>query len=137
VPPGLFTPSAFVPPFGSSFVPTVNALSALSTYAPIPLNVALNQYLPPDGFAQRITLWHHPNAKVAPLGGRTITNSGKEFKGRGAFTLSTTVFTRGRFHSGKTLRWTHSDLHGHTPGRVIPANAVRQQFTDAGNHLKG
>jgi hypothetical protein len=137
VPPGLFVPPDFVPPFGSSFVPTVTALSALSSYAPIPLNVALNQYLPPDGFAQRIYLWHHPGANVnPPLGGRTITNSGKPNKGRGVFTLSTTVFTRGRFHAGKTLKWTHSDLHGHTPGRVIPANAVRQQYTDAGSHLK-
>ena len=63
--PGAFVPTTFIPPFGTSFVPTVTALSALN-YAPIPLKVALQQYLPPNGFIQRIYAYNHPGKKLPP-----------------------------------------------------------------------
>ena len=135
LPPGLFIPSSFIPPFGSSFVPTTAALSTLN-YAPIPLNVALNQYMPPDGFRQRINVWHHPKSKVnPPLGGRTVHSSGNLNKPFGVWTLGSKVFTRGRFHAGSTNAWTHPDLHGHKQGRVVPVQLSRQRYTDKGSSL--
>jgi hypothetical protein len=136
IPPGVFKPPTFIPPFGTSFVPKISDLSALN-YAPLPLNVALNQYLPPNGFRQRLYLWEHPGSKVyPPLGGRTMNNSGRTYKPLGVWTLGSRVFTRGRFHAGNSIAWTHSDLHGHTPGRVVPEQLVRERFTSKGNHLK-
>ena len=49
--PGTFHPTNFISPLGTSFVPTVSALSAFN-YAPIPLRVALQQYSAPG--------WIHP-----------------------------------------------------------------------------
>jgi hypothetical protein len=106
-------------------------------YAPIPLNVALNQYLPPNGFRQRFAAYRHPGAKTnPPLGGRSQHSSGEEWSGRGVWTLGSKVFTRGRFHLGKSYSWTHSDLHGHTPGRVVPEQLVRQRYTSQSKHFK-
>jgi hypothetical protein len=136
IPPGVFVSPTFNPPFGTSPVPRISDLSAFN-YAPIPLRVALEQYLPPNGFRQRLTAWQYPRMHVTPpLGGRTKTNSGQTYTSRGAWTLGSKVFTRGRFHPGKSYSWTHSDLHGSTPGRVVPEQAVRQRYTSKGNHLK-
>ena len=63
--PGTFHPTNFIPPLGTSFVPTVSALSAFN-YAPIPLSVALQQYLPPDGFIQRDYAYNHPGKTLPP-----------------------------------------------------------------------
>ena len=107
--PGLFTPTTFIPPFGSSFVPTVTNLSALN-YAPIPLSVALKQYQVPQGFFQR-------QYALQPSGGqasRSARGHGNQNRSRnnnsgsGLWTLGRKVFTRGRFHPGKSLQWTHS-----------------------------
>jgi len=134
-PPGLFTPTTFTPPFGTNFVPTTSSFSAMN-YAPIPLRVALDQYLPPNGFRQRINAWQHPRNKVwPPLGGRTKTNSGQPYDGSGVWTLGSKVFTRGRFHPGSSYSWTHSDTQGRTPGRVVPTQLARQRYTSRGNHL--
>lgn len=133
VPPGVYVSPTYNPPFGTSFVPKTSDLSALN-YAPIPLRVALNQYLPPDGFRQRFYLWQHPGAKVA-AGAKGLTNSGMATKRSGVMTLGSKVFTRGRFHAGSSYSWTHSDAHGNTPGRIVPVQSLRQRYTSAGNPL--
>ncbi|ODT98249.1 MAG: hypothetical protein ABS79_06235, partial [Planctomycetes bacterium SCN 63-9] len=61
---GFIAPGNFVSPFGANqYVPTVSSLSEFN-YAPIPIKIALQQYHPQPGFAQRIYAYHHPNAKV-------------------------------------------------------------------------
>ncbi len=126
--PGTFVPTNFVPVFGSSFVPTVSALSAFN-YAPIPLKVALQQYLPPDGFLQRNYAYAHPGKKLPPtLQSRTQNASYKEFASNGSSTLGWKVFTRGRFHPGNTYQFTHR-------GRVVPTSAVHVRYTSRGNPL--
>jgi hypothetical protein len=127
--PGTFFPTTYIPPLGTSFVPTVAALSALSTYAPIPLNVALQQYLPPDGFIQRDFAYAHPGKSLPPtLSQRGQNYSKKEYGSSGVHTLGSKVFDRGRFHPGKTYSWTHT-------GKVVPAQDKRETYSSAGNWL--
>jgi hypothetical protein len=134
--PGLFTPTTFIPPFGSSFVPTVTNLSALN-YAPIPLSVALKQYLPPQGFSQRQFLYNNPGAHLstyAPNGNQNRSRNNNS--GSGIWTLGRKVFTRGRFHPGKSLQWTHSqEINGTRVKRYVPVQSHIQRFTDAGSTL--
>jgi hypothetical protein len=132
----LFTPTTFIPPFGTNFVPSVTTLSEMN-YAPIPLSVALQQYMIPPGFSQRVYDYNHPGAKLsAPLVGRG-QNLGKEDKSDGVWTLSRQVYRRGRFHPGKTYQWTHAvDLNGVKVRRVVPISAHTQRYTDRGDALK-
>ncbi len=126
--PGTFPPTNFISPLGTSFVPTVSALSAFN-YAPIPLSVALQQYLPPDGFIQRDYAYTHPGKKLPPtLEERGQTQSRKTYGSSGVWTLGSKVFTRGRFHPGKTYQFTHK-------GRVVPAQLSREKYTSEGNPL--
>ena len=127
--PGTFHPTNFISPLGTSFVPTVSALSAFSGYAPIPLSVALQQYKPPDGFSQRIYEYNHPGKPLPPtLEERGQTQSRHLYGSSGVWTLGSKVFTRGRFHPGKTYQFTHE-------GRVVPASAKRERYTSEGNPL--
>ena len=131
--PGTFHPTTFIPPLGTSFVPTVSAFSAFN-YAPIPLKVALQQYLPPDGFLQRQYEYAHPGKKLPPtLENRGQTHSIKTYGASGVWTLGSKVFTRGRFHPGKTYEWTHKS-HG-TQERVVPTQLSRERYTSKGNPL--
>jgi hypothetical protein len=134
--PGTFHPTTFIAPFGTSFTPTVSALSAFTGYAPIPLSVALQQYLPPDGFIQRILAYAHPGQPLPPtLQNRGQTHSFKTFGSQGVWTLGSKVFTRGRFHPGKTYEWSHESLHNNYLGRVVPASSLREKYTSKGNPL--
>lgn len=130
--PGLFTPPTLVNPLGTSFVPTVTSLSTFN-YAPIPLSVAMQQYLPPNGFRQRIYAYQHPGKKVYPsLIGRTRTNSGNSTTSSGRWTLGTKVFTRGAIQQGKTYQWTHKNVLNGTIARVVPAQLSRERYTSKG-----
>ena len=124
--PGLFTPTTFVPPFGSSFVPSVTTLSTFN-YAPIPLNVALQQYDVPDGFKQRFYAYYHPGSSIVNRGqNRSRNNNG----GSGRWTLGRKVFTRGRFHQDSSYQWTHTVNEGtHTTRRVVPVQLHIQRYT--------
>jgi hypothetical protein len=131
--PGTFVPTNYIPPY--MFVPTDSALSALN-YAPIPLKVALQQYLPPDGFIQRDYAYNHPGKKLPPtLEERGQTQSRKTYGSSGVWTLGSKVFTRGRFHPGKTYQWTHTSPHNGTQERVVPAQLSREKYTSEGNPL--
>jgi hypothetical protein len=134
--PGTFHPTTFIAPFGTNFVPTVSALSAYTGYAPIPLRVALQQYLPPNGFIQRIFAFEHPGQPLPPtLQNRGQTHSFKTHGSQGVWTLGSKVFTRGRFHPGKTYEWNHQSLHNSYLGRVVPASSLREKYTSEGNPL--
>ncbi|HMF37275.1 MAG TPA: hypothetical protein VKF17_11570 [Isosphaeraceae bacterium] len=133
--PGTFVPTTYIPPLGTSFVPTVTALSALN-YAPIPLKVALQQYLPPDGFIQRIYEYNHPGKPLPPnLQQRGQNHSKHTYGSSGVWTLGSKVFTRGRIHPGKTYQWTHTSPHNGTQERVVPAQLSREKYTSEGNPL--
>ena len=96
----------YVSPFGANqYAPSLSALSAL-TYQPIPLSVALAEYLPGPGFRTRLYAFNHPNRKIQ-------ANRGQN-KGRasGINTLSSKVFTRGAFHAQRTYTWTHKTGEG-------------------------
>ena len=106
----------------------MSALSAFN-YAPIPLRVALQQYLPPDGFIQRDYAYNHPGKPLPPtLSQRGQNHSIKTYGSSGVWTLGSKVFTRGRFHPGKTYQFTHK-------GRVVPASLSREKYTSEGNPL--
>lgn len=124
--PGLFIPTSNISPLGSSFVPTVASLSTLN-YAPIPLNVALQQFEVPDGFKQRFYAYYHPGSSLVNRG---QTRSRKDFGSSGRWTLGRRVFTRGRFHEGSSYQWTHKVNEGtHTTRRVVPVQAHIQRYT--------
>src|SRR5262249_45918163 len=62
--PGAVTDTVLNTQFGNNqFTPSLAQLSAYN-YQPIPLPVALNQYLPPEGFRQRIYAYNHPGKKL-------------------------------------------------------------------------
>ena len=116
IPPGVFVPATYNSQFGGSLVPTISALSQYN-YAPIPLSVAMSQYLPQGGFRQRLQAYHGQKIQ-----GRQ-TNSGRSNAGKGVWTLGSSVFNRGRFSTKSTNTWTH-------PGRVVPIQSKVQVYNN-------
>ncbi len=109
VPCGPNLQTVLIPTYGANqFTPSLTALSALN-YQPIPVSVALAQFLPPQGFRQRIYSFNHPGKKVGPF----LTSRGQN-KGRasGINTLSSKVFNRSRFHATKNYNYTHKPPPG-------------------------
>lgn len=115
--PGAMTSPVYASHFGGAFAPSVAEMSRFN-YAPIPLRVALEQYLPPAGFRRRI-MAHH-GIKVPS---RVPNMSRHDLKGSGVQTLGRKVFTRGQFHPGKEKQWVH-------PGRVVPVQLQAQKFAN-------
>lgn len=103
--------------FGSSFTPSVAEMSRFN-YAPIPLRMAMEQYLPPAGFRRRIMAYH--GVKVPS---RMPNMSRNDWSGSGVNTLGRKVFTRGQFHPGKEKQWVH-------PTRVVPVQLQAQKFAN-------
>jgi hypothetical protein len=89
---GLANLNAAVPIFGGKLVPTPDSLSHI-TWKPLPLAVAFNQYLPQNGFGQRLRQFFHPPKRH---------NFGSKFSDSQyrTSTLGQDVFTRGRFPKG-------------------------------------
>lgn len=114
--PGVFIPTTLETEFGPDrLVPQVSTLSRLN-YQAIPLHVALNQYLPAQGFRQRISQYFFPKKHVKQFGSKY------DDRGNGVNTLGSDVFTRGRFKTGETVSFKH-------PTRVIPTNRQRETYT--------
>jgi hypothetical protein len=119
--------TTFTPHFGpNQFVPAVSQLS-LYNYQPIPIDIALNQYLAAPGFRDRNYAYNHPGrhlnvnfqnryqVKSVPHGFNQLTHK---------------VFDRGRFHPQKIYKWTH---HPYTYGQlrgVVPVQDMTQRFQD-------
>jgi hypothetical protein len=116
--------TTFVSPFGANqFTPSLSAFSALN-YAPLPLSVALDEYLPTPGFRARLFLANHPNRKIKLNRGQ---NTGRA---SGINTLSSHVFNRSLFHAQKTYSYVHKTATiGNTSG-VIPLQLRRETFGD-------
>jgi hypothetical protein len=124
---GPVTSVTYTPPFGTTqFVPTITQLS-LYNYQPIPLPVALNQFLAAPGFRDRNYNFNHPGHYL-----NVNFQSRGQPRGRvGGFNqLSSKVFDRGRFHPQKLYTWTHKPyqyglLHG-----VVPVQSATTRYQD-------
>lgn len=109
---GAIVPTFYIAPFGpDTAVPTVAALSQLSSYQPIPLSVALSQFQMPAGFAQRLIQYYHPTRKVQ----RIFTGTQLIGYSRLPETLPHAVFTRSIYRKGSARTFTHRVL-------VVPSN---------------
>ena len=116
LPIGYIAPTEFVAPFGPSrAVPTLTALSALSSYKPIPYRVAVQQYEPKAAFAERLIQYYYPK-KVGRQFGSTNANTP-----RGTSTLGWRVFTRGKLHTGYNITYTHKQI-------VVPVNLQTERI---------
>jgi hypothetical protein len=117
----------FLSPFGANqYTPSLTALSAFN-YQPIPTSVALQQFLVPQGFRQRIYSFNHPGKTIGPF----LTSRGQNRKNAsGINTLSSTVFDRSRFHASKNYTFTHKGPKVGILRGVIPIQEKTQRFDD-------
>ncbi len=127
-PPGPVTSTTYNPPFGASqFVPTISQFSTYN-YAPIPLSVAMQQYLPPPGFNERIYAFNHRGQHLKnylTLRGQAATGIFMEKEPR--ILLNGKVYDRSRFHSGKALSYTHRAPNiGSIYKGVVPVQQTHQ-----------
>ncbi len=114
----------FISAFGANqYTPSLTDLSAFN-YQPIPISVALLQFLPPQGFRQRIYAFNHPGKTLG------LTGRGQGHKVRGITTLSSTVFDRSRFHGQKTYTWTHKGPKVGILSGVVPTQTKTERFVD-------
>ena len=115
------------PPFGTTqFVPTLTNLSAYN-YQPIPISVALNQYLAAPGFRDRNYAFNHPGKHL------TVNfQSRGQPRGRvGGFNqLSSKVFDRGSFHPQKLYTWTHKPPKYGLISGVVPVQDRTVRYDD-------
>ncbi|MDX2038935.1 MAG: integrin alpha [Isosphaeraceae bacterium] len=117
LPPGFIAPTSFVGPDGAALVPTLASLSTYESYKPIPVSVAIDQYLPNPFFNRRNRAVAH-HRSVSDTQGLT---SNRPFASRGVHTLGTRVFTRGKFHAGKKIAFRH-------PVPVVPIQRRREVY---------
>ncbi len=100
--------TTFISPFGpTQFVPTIAQLSAYN-YAPIPLSVAMQQYLPGPGFNQRIYAFNHPGKHLQNfLTIRGPAATGIWHRQQPRMFVDNRILDRSRFTAGKSYTWTH------------------------------
>ena len=118
--PGKIIPTSFISQFGpDQYVPTLSQLSADSSYKPIPLRVAIQQYLPQPGFRHADLAVLPPQEEAPPTSG----SSGNGLHGHRT-TLSQNVFTRSKYKTGTPITFTHKQT-GHPdqpPDRTASAS---------------
>jgi hypothetical protein len=124
--------TTFNSPFGATqFVPTISQLSAYN-YAPIPLSVAINQYLPNSGFNERIYAFNHNGKHLKnylTVRGPAATGI---YKGKAPrMFIDNTILDRSRFHEGKSYTWTHkAPKIGSIYKGVVPVQETTQHVAD-------
>ncbi len=108
---GKIVPTFFLAPFGpDTAVPTISALSELSSYQPIPLKVALAQFKMPAGFAQRLIQYYHPTKVVKrPLTGQAAIGFHHKTE------ISHAAVVRSTYKKAAAKTFTHKEL-------VVPSN---------------
>ncbi len=107
--------------------PTVTSLEHLTSYQPLPVQLAYQEFRPAPGFAAREEIYHHPgkgDPHQVPAG--TVLGVPKlGRKGENYYTrynsLPRGVFTRGRFRIGTSTTFTHNP-------KVIPRSEQTQNF---------
>jgi len=127
VPTGPVLQTEFISPFGANQnVPSLAQLSALS-YQPIPLTVALQQFGPSPGFAQRNYSYYHPGKNLGP---RYTSRGQNKGSADGIHTLSSKVFDRSHFHAQKVYIWTHKAPKAKILKGVVPVQSKTGGFVD-------
>jgi hypothetical protein len=114
-------------PFGNTqFVPNLSNLS-LYNYQPLPIQIALNQFLAAPGFRDRNYSFNHPGKHLNV----NFQSRGQPLGRVGGFNqLRSTVFDRGRFHPQKLYAWTHKpNQYGKLFG-VVPVQDRTQRYQD-------
>ena len=127
VPTGPSLITNFVSAFGANqYTPSLTALSAFN-YQPIPVSLGLQQFLPPQGFRQRIYSFNHPGKTSGPF----LTNRGQN-RGRasGINTLSSKVYDRSRFHAQRNYNYTHKGPKVGLLKGVLPIQGTRVHYND-------
>ncbi len=125
--PGPILATTFNSAFGNTqFVPTLTSLSAYN-YQPIPIPIALNQFLAAPGFRDRSYAFNHPGKHL-----NVDFQSRGQPKGRiGGFNqLSSKVFDRGKFHPQKLYTWTHNPPKYGALSGVVPVQTRVQRYQD-------
>jgi hypothetical protein len=121
-PVGFIAATSFIAPFGpDTYVPSILDLSRLGSYKPIPLSVAMNQFLPEHGFAFRIQQFFHPKKYLNQFG----YNGGNGHNGHRTLELGTQVFTREKYKPGRVFNFTH-------PTPVVPSNLQTERLASNG-----
>jgi len=125
--PGPVTETTFNGAFGNTqFVPTISQLSAYN-YQPIPINVALNQFLAAPGFRDRNYSFNHPGKHLNV----DFQSRGQPIGRVGGFNqLRKSVFTRGRFHPQKLYTWKHKPAKYGSLTGVVPVQDSVQRYQD-------
>ena len=107
--------------------PPISTLSHLDSYAPLPVQIAEQQFRAQPGFITREDVYHNPgkkgNVHQAPAG--TVLNVAgighSEDKYAKKNTLAHGVFTRGKTRVGKKTTFTHKS-------KVIPTNLQTETY---------
>ena len=116
VPIGALRATEYIAPFGPArAVPSLAALSKDQSYKPIPYRVAVQQYEPPPGFAERLIQYYYPKKYVRQFG---TTNANAP---RGDSTLGWKVFTRSPWHVNDVKTFTHKQI-------VVPVNLQTERL---------
>ncbi len=107
LPVGAVIPTQYIPPFGPDvYVPSLTTLSAFSSYKPIPVKVALHQFLPAAAFSARIEQYYHPTKQKANVGIKSVYGTPK-------------------VKPGKVVTFTHKQ-------RVVPVNLQTEKVSANG-----
>ncbi len=125
--PGPVTETTYNSPFGANqFTPSLTALSAYN-YQPIPISVALQQFLPPPGFRQRMYMFNHPGKHLPNI----QYNRGQPRGRIGGFNqLPSHVFDRSRFHPQRYYTWTHRSHNTGFLTGIVPIQTRTQSYRD-------
>ncbi len=126
---GLLTPVVFTGDNYGLPYPAVSSLEHLNSYAPLPVQLAYNQFLPLPGYRTREEVYHHPDKKgnVHQFPAGTALNVAgighSEAKVLRVHTLSSHIFDRGKTRVGRATSYTHkvkviprSEQKGYYPG---------------------
>ena len=110
---GLLTPVVFTGDNYGLPYPAVSSLEHLNSYAPLPVQIAYNQFLPLPGYRTREEVYHHPgkkgNVHQFPAGTNfNVAAIGhSEAKVLRVHTLSSHIFDRGKTKIGRETTYTH------------------------------
>lgn len=97
----------FIPPYGEALVPTARSLEKFSSYKVITVKQAMGQFRPSGGFKLRMLQYKNPGQYTK--------------KTRGTLTLDEKVFTRGKYHAGKRITYTHKQA-------VLPRGRQKESY---------
>jgi hypothetical protein len=136
-PSGPVLETTFVSHFGANqFTPSVSSLSAYN-YAPIPISVALQQYLPAAGFNSRQYTFNHRGKHLRHSDAFATITPTQLFDRRPVMTIPQRALDRSRFHPEKSVSWTHTKHSHPLIYAVVPTQATTQSVVDTPGVFSG